>query len=271
MINITLVEIHEISSIEKFPFYRFFYLFLFALTSVYIAMQVSCVATERHSQQWRTQITPTRRFVCSILLVLQNLSLRLFVDRESTPQQSAAVGTPVRARVRRDEERGRREECGEESNSSGVADDAPTPKVSLDLTNASISYDTPSAAAPPLSGRVREFPSSRSTSNTPESRSHSRSGSREGNPPPPPPLHKPGSPLVAMHRRLRSEADLNTLLRGYNRDTQFLYKDITKALGPGGKAFMMERMFWNILFMSVVTVERSYLGWNENTADLYQR
>jgi hypothetical protein len=187
-------------------------------------------------------------------------------DRESTPQQSAAVGTPVRARMRRDEER---EEYGEESNSSRVADDAPTPKVSLDFTNTSIYYNTPSAATPPLSGRVHEFPFSRSSSNTTESRSHSRSGR-----PPPPPLQKRGSPLVAMHRRLRSEADLNNLLgtgSGYNKDTQFIYKDITKALGPSGRAFMMERMFWNVLFMSVVTVERGYLGWNENTADLYQR
>ena len=76
---------------------------------------------------------------------------------------------------------------------------------------------------------------------------------------------------MAMHRRLRSESNLYRIADcKFTKDTQFLYKDLTRALGSG-KAFMQERKFWTVLFMSVVAVERGYLGWNENTADLYQR
>ena len=109
-------------------------------------------------------------------------------------------------------------------------------------------------------------------SNIPEARSHSVTPG-SGSTPRPGHIHKKNNPLLAMHRRLRSEADINTTGNPqYTKDTPFIYKDLLKALRSSGKAFMMEnRKFWNVLFMSVVTVERNYLGWNENTADLYQR
>ena len=176
----------------------------------------------------------------------------LYIPPAVSPRRGSDVST--------DEERGR---------DGSVNDTAPTPKVSLDTTNASL-YFTPSAATPPGRNSNPDSPSSHSNKSHFGASRPGSAGSRNGNRPP---LRKPGSPLRAMHKRLRSEADLSGVIAAstYNRNTPFLYKDLGKALGPSGKAFMMERKFWNVLFMSVVTVERSYLGWNENTAELYQR
>ena len=54
------------------------------------------------------------------------------------------------------------------------------------------------------------------------------------------------------------------------KNTTFLYKDLMKALGSG-RTFMLSRQFWNLLFMSTIDMDRNYLGWNESTAELYQR
>ena len=165
-----------------------------------------------------------------------------------------------------EEERGSSESADEKGSKDSGDDSFPTPRASVDMTNMPLHY-TPSVTTP-----LRRIPrpepttsnSSRSESQTQSTLSGgSGSTSRLGH------VHKPGSPLLSMHRRLRSEAKLSDY--SYTKDTAFLYKDLTKALGNTGKAFMLERNFWNVLFMSVVTVERSYLGWNENTTELYQR
>ena len=50
----------------------------------------------------------------------------------------------------------------------------------------------------------------------------------------------------------------------------YLYKDLMKALGSS-RTFMVNRHFWNVLFMSTIDEDRNYLGWNEKTAELYER
>ena len=152
----------------------------------------------------------------------------------------------------------------EEGSSDNEADSAPTPKVSMDIRDVSV-YFTPSATTPQ---KKVPNPGSRES----ESHSHSTmSGSSSASRPGSGHTHKPGSPLMAMHRRLRSEADFSNVIGArFSKDTAFLYKDLMKAVG-GNKEFMRGRKFWNVLFMSAVTVDRSYLGWNENTAELYQK
>ena len=49
-----------------------------------------------------------------------------------------------------------------------------------------------------------------------------------------------------------------------------LYQDLMRALGAG-RAFMTQQPFWAALFMSVLDVDRSLLGWNEKTSELYER
>ena len=49
----------------------------------------------------------------------------------------------------------------------------------------------------------------------------------------------------------------------------FIYKDLMKALGSS-RTFLLNRLFWNGLFMSTVDMNRSYLGWNERTTELYE-
>lgn len=156
---------------------------------------------------------------------------------------------------------------GGEDREREFGDSSPTPRSSIDMSV----YYTPTGTTP-LGMVPNPTPQSVLHSNIPETHSHSvapGSGStmRPGH------IHKKDNPLLAMHRRLRSEADINTTGNcEYTKDTPFIYKDLSKSLRSGGKTFMMEnRKFWNVLFMSVVTVERNYLGWNENTADLYQR
>jgi len=51
---------------------------------------------------------------------------------------------------------------------------------------------------------------------------------------------------------------------------KFLYKDLMKALGSS-QTFLLNRPFWNGLFMSTVDMNRNYLGWNERTTELYER
>ena len=142
---------------------------------------------------------------------------------------------------------------GKEEEDSESSDTQATPRVSVDMRNIPTFY-SPRTATPPDNGsHTAIIPGS-----------HSSSASR-------PSSGRTHSPLMAMHRRLRSEVDLNNVgdLK-CSKDTAFLYKDLMKALG-GGKGFLLRRQFWNILFMSTVSVDRGYLGWNENTAELYER
>ena len=50
----------------------------------------------------------------------------------------------------------------------------------------------------------------------------------------------------------------------------FLYKELMRSMG-NSKAFLLEKKFWDILFMAVISTDRNQLGWNEKTAELYTR
>ena len=50
----------------------------------------------------------------------------------------------------------------------------------------------------------------------------------------------------------------------------FLYKELMKSMG-NAKSFLMEKKFWDVLFMSVISTDRNQLGWNEKTTELYTR
>jgi len=52
---------------------------------------------------------------------------------------------------------------------------------------------------------------------------------------------------------------------------QFLYKDIMRSMVQSTVDLFHSRPFWNQLFISTVTVDRSNLGWNEMTSSLYIR
>ena len=53
-------------------------------------------------------------------------------------------------------------------------------------------------------------------------------------------------------------------------DCVLLYKELVKSLGSS-RSFLMEKKFWNVLFMSTICTDRNQLGWNEKTAELYTR
>jgi hypothetical protein len=50
----------------------------------------------------------------------------------------------------------------------------------------------------------------------------------------------------------------------------FLYKELMRSMG-NAKAFLLEKKFWDILFMGVISTDRNQLGWNEKTTELYIR
>lgn len=50
----------------------------------------------------------------------------------------------------------------------------------------------------------------------------------------------------------------------------FLYKEVMKSLGSS-KSFLLEKKFWDVLFMSTISTDRNQLGWNEKTTELYTR
>ena len=50
----------------------------------------------------------------------------------------------------------------------------------------------------------------------------------------------------------------------------FLYKELLKGQSQS-RPFLAKKEFWSNLFMSTIDADRSYLGWNERTADLYSR
>ena len=50
----------------------------------------------------------------------------------------------------------------------------------------------------------------------------------------------------------------------------FLYKELMKSLG-NVRSFLLEKKFWDILFMAVISTDRNQLGWNEKTTELYTR
>ena len=50
----------------------------------------------------------------------------------------------------------------------------------------------------------------------------------------------------------------------------FLYRELMRSMG-NAKAFLLEKKFWDILFMAVISTDRNQLGWNEKTTELYTR
>lgn len=50
----------------------------------------------------------------------------------------------------------------------------------------------------------------------------------------------------------------------------FAYKELLKGLGHS-KDFMLSQQFWELLFVSALTVDRERLGWNEWTISLYEK
>lgn len=50
----------------------------------------------------------------------------------------------------------------------------------------------------------------------------------------------------------------------------FAYKELLKGLGHS-KDFMLSPQFWELLFVSALTVDRERLGWNEWTISLYEK
>ena len=50
----------------------------------------------------------------------------------------------------------------------------------------------------------------------------------------------------------------------------FLYKELMRSMG-NSKAFLLEKKFWDILFMAVISTDRNQLGRNEKTTELYTR
>lgn len=53
-------------------------------------------------------------------------------------------------------------------------------------------------------------------------------------------------------------------------DCVFLYKEVMRSLGSS-KSFLLEKKFWDVLFMSTISTDRNQLGWNEKTTELYTR
>ena len=95
--------------------------------------------------------------------------------------------------------------------------------------------------------------------------------------PPQPFPHRSDSPMSSSKKQFRdwycpqSPTLFPPLPEGQDlTGCTFLYKDLMKTLG-NTRTFLLNRQFWNVLFMSTVDMDRNYLGWNERTAELYER
>ncbi len=58
---------------------------------------------------------------------------------------------------------------------------------------------------------------------------------------------------------------------GEDTPLMYLHNDLIRGLGPSFKELVVKRPFWTNVFVSVVHTDRKYLGWNEKTAELYDR
>ena len=91
-----------------------------------------------------------------------------------------------------------------------------------------------------------------------------------------PPLHRK---LTFLYQRMQSQASLINSPRildssdseSLKQEGSFLYKGLLKALDSTSQTMVLSREFWKLLFMSAVHVDRSLMGWNEQTSELYQR
>jgi len=89
--------------------------------------------------------------------------------------------------------------------------------------------------------------------------------------------HRAGSPIPFIKKQKQDQSTPQSptlfppLPEGQDlTGCKFLYKDLMKALGSS-RTFLLNRPFWNGLFMSTVDMNRNYLGWNERTTELYER
>ena len=89
--------------------------------------------------------------------------------------------------------------------------------------------------------------------------------------------HRSGSPMPFSKKQKQGQSSPQSptlfppLPEGQDlKGCTFIYKDLMKALGSS-QTFLLNRLFWNGLFMSTVDMNRSYLGWNERTTELYER
>ena len=89
--------------------------------------------------------------------------------------------------------------------------------------------------------------------------------------------HRSGSPMPSFKNQKQGQSSPQSptlfppLPEGQDlKGCTFIYKDLMKALGSS-RTFLLNRLFWNGLFMSTVDMNRSYLGWNERTTELYER
>ena len=57
----------------------------------------------------------------------------------------------------------------------------------------------------------------------------------------------------------------------YESDFVYLHSDFLKGLSNAMKGIIVKKQFWNSLFCAVVQADRKYLGWNEKTAEMYDR
>ena len=90
-----------------------------------------------------------------------------------------------------------------------------------------------------------------------------------------PPLHRK---LTSLYQRMQSQASLTNSPRildssdteNLKHEGSFLYKGLVKAL-DGNQTLLLNKQFWNVLFMSTVHTDRTLMGWNEQTSELYTR
>lgn len=78
-------------------------------------------------------------------------------------------------------------------------------------------------------------------------------------------------------KRVRSHKPVHVIHDGVEventegEDMLYLHDDLLRAFGNTMKSIILKKQFWNSLFSAVVQADRKYLGWNEKTAEMYER
>lgn len=141
-----------------------------------------------------------------------------------------------------------------------------SPSTSGALTSSS------NGAAPSLEQVMREEEKATSVAN---SSPDMRTGSKQG---PPSFLSLAGKDSPSLSKRVRALSSPVLVEggggdgdeEGEDKEYLYLHKELMKSLGSG-RSFMLQRSFWNALFVSIVDTDRGHLGWNEKTTELYNR
>lgn len=80
------------------------------------------------------------------------------------------------------------------------------------------------------------------------------------------------TPTGNILKRVRTLTDIEVgLPKEGPPELVYLHTELSRGLGSNVMDMMCRKNFWTALFASVVTTDRRYLGWNENTMELYQR